>query len=123
MFVIIGIMFAGVLCGWLLRRKPWLNCAASRLTMPLIFLLLFVMGVGVGGNGNVMDNLAGLGGKALLITLGAVAGSLVAGKLVYRFFFRDGGAVSGEGGDVEDKGAVPCGNGHAESADGKGGRE
>ena len=95
MFVIVGIMFLGIACGWLLRRKEVVNRIVTKMTLPIIFLLLFVMGVGVGENENIMGRLPDLCGKALIITIGAVMGSLIAGSIVYRLFFRGGERMSG----------------------------
>ena len=52
-----------------------------------IFLLLFLLGITVGANGDVMNNLDSIGLEALLITLAAIAGSVLCAWGVYRFFF------------------------------------
>ncbi|WP_455968731.1 LysO family transporter, partial [Butyricimonas virosa] len=51
------------------------------------FLLLFLLGITVGANGDVMNNLDSIGLEALLITLAAIAGSVLCAWGVYRFFF------------------------------------
>ena len=51
-----------------------------------IFLLLFLLGITVGANGDVMNNLDSIGLEALLITLAAIAGSVLSAWGVYRFF-------------------------------------
>lgn len=76
MFTVIGLMFAGVVTGFLLRKKRlvWLN----RLITCLIWVLLFVLGVEVGGNRQIMEGLATLGVEAVVITFFAVFGSCIA---------------------------------------------
>ena len=52
-----------------------------------IFLLLFLLGITIGANEDVMNNLDSIGLEALLITLAAIAGSVLCAWGVYRFFF------------------------------------
>lgn len=52
-----------------------------------ILLLLFLLGMSVGHNRQIMDNLGTIGLEAGLITLGAVGGSVVCAWLVYRLYF------------------------------------
>ena len=49
-------------------------------------LMLFALGVAVGGNETLMANLPMLGGKALVLTVACVAGSLICIVAVRRFF-------------------------------------
>lgn len=88
MFYILGIMFCGMAGGYLLRRRTHLLQTLSRGIMPVICLLLFLMGVTVGRNAEVMDNLASLGVEALLLTLGSLAGSILLARYVYARFFH-----------------------------------
>ncbi|MGN1221549.1 MAG: LysO family transporter [Candidatus Cryptobacteroides sp.] len=87
MFKVIGIMLAGILIGWLLRNRKGLEWV-SKGTMVTIVLLLFVMGIEIGSNRDVMSNILTLGGDALLISLAATLGSVLAASAVYYFFFR-----------------------------------
>ncbi len=75
MFVVIGIMLAGVLTGYLLRSRR-LHRIHKVITL-LVWLLLFLLGVDVGGNRAVVTGATELGVKleAVVITAGAVAGS------------------------------------------------
>ena len=75
MFIAMGLMLLGMTLGWLLRGRTWLGLL-TRCVSPAIMLLLFSLGVAVGGNEELMNNLPLLGGKALLLTLAGVAGSL-----------------------------------------------
>ena len=68
MFIIIGIMLTGMLLGYLLRSKITL----------LIWLLLFLLGIDVGGNEAIVKGLHAIGLEALIITAAAVTGSTLA---------------------------------------------
>lgn len=73
MFTIIGLMLTGMLVGYLARhqRLHWIH----KLITTLIWLLLFLLGIEVGGNEAIIRGLHTLGLEALLITVGAVIGS------------------------------------------------
>ena len=72
MFIAMGLMLLGMILGWLLRGRAWLGLL-TRCVSPAIMLLLFSLGVAVGGNRELMNNLPLLGGKALAVQRGGVA--------------------------------------------------
>ena len=74
MFIIIGIMLTGMLFGYLLRSKrlTWIH----KIITFLIWVLLFLLGIDVGGNDIIVKGLHTLGLEALIITLAAVIGSM-----------------------------------------------
>lgn len=76
MFIIIGIMLTGMLTGYLLRsrRLSWIH----KVITLLIWLLLFLLGIDVGGNEAIVKGLHTIGLEALIITLAAVIGSSLA---------------------------------------------
>ena len=76
MFTIIGIMLTGMLVGYLLRSKRllWIH----KVITLLIWLLLFLLGIDVGGNETIIRNLHAIGLEALAITFAAVAGIVLA---------------------------------------------
>lgn len=76
MFIIIGIMLTGMLLGYLLRNKrlTWIHKAIT----ILIWLLLFLLGIDVGGNEAIMRGLHTIGLEAFILTLAAVIGSVLA---------------------------------------------
>ena len=75
MFTVIGIMFAGIAAGYLLRK--------------IDLLLLFLLGISVGANKDIVDNLVTLGGQAFLLALAGTVGSVLAGWGVYCLFFKE----------------------------------
>lgn len=88
MFIVITIMFAGIGLGYLLRRVEALHAIGRPITWT-IYLLLFLLGVTVGGNPEIVNNLATLGGEALLLAAAATLGSVLAAAGVYHCFFRE----------------------------------
>lgn len=87
MFVIIGIMFAGVGLGYLLRNVETVQYVGKTIGWT-IFALLFVLGISVGSNDTVMSNLSTLGAQALVLAVTGAAGSAFAAWLVWNFAFR-----------------------------------
>lgn len=75
MFIIIGIMLTGMLLGYLLRSKR-LKGIHKAITI-LIWLLLFLLGIDVGGNEAIMRGLHTIGLEAFILTFAAVAGSVL----------------------------------------------
>ena len=73
MFPVIGIMFIGIGLGYLLRHQslPWKN----RIITLLIWLLLFLLGMEVGQNEEIIRSLPTLGIEAFLIAIACVLGS------------------------------------------------
>lgn len=88
MFIIIGIMLTGMLIGYLLRNKRlhWIQ----KVITILIWLLLFLLGTEVGGNEAIIRGLHNIGLEAAVITVAAVAGSvLCAWALWYLIYERN----------------------------------
>ena len=75
MLTVVGLMLLGVLSGYLLRNRnmKWV----SRVVMALIWVLLFLLGTEVGANDKIVSGLPTIGMAALLITVFALAGSLL----------------------------------------------
>jgi uncharacterized membrane protein YbjE (DUF340 family) len=88
MFTVLIIMSMGILAGLLVRNKPKLARWNDRAVNLAIYLLLFLLGVSVGGNKQIMANLGSLGLKALILAVGAIAGSVGLSCLAYKNFFE-----------------------------------
>lgn len=82
MFTIIAIMFLGILAGRLTRR--WRLRGVHGLVTPLIWVLLFLLGLEAGSNDQVVRSLPTLGLEALALALGATAGCLVLAGWLWR---------------------------------------
>lgn len=76
MFTIIGLMLTGMLLGFLLRRQKL--SGIHKVITVLIWLLLFLLGIDVGGNREIINGLHTIGMEAILITLAATLGSVMA---------------------------------------------
>ncbi len=85
MFKIVAIMLCGVMVGYLLRNK---NLGfVPRLITIAIWVLLFLLGIAVGLNDAILNNLDTIGLQAFILSIGGVVGSVVLAWVVYRFFF------------------------------------
>ncbi|MCD7924307.1 LysO family transporter [Bacteroidaceae bacterium] len=76
MFTIIGLMLTGMLLGFLLRKQKL--SGIHKVITVLIWLLLFLLGIDVGGNQEIINGLHTIGLEAIIITLAAVLGSVTA---------------------------------------------
>ena len=89
MFTVILVMAVGVATGYVLRRLPLLQ-RVERTTSLTILLLLFILGLSVGSNRLIVDNLARIGWQAALLAVAGRAGSVLAAVVVARLWLNDG---------------------------------
>ena len=76
-------MLLGIGVGYIFRKR---NLSfISRLITLLIWILLFVLGLEVGSNPQIVSNLGKLGLDALVITVGALLGSIILAALLWKF--------------------------------------
>lgn len=90
MFTVISVIVAGVVAGYLFKHISFLQKVEKSISWTVL-LLLFVMGVSVGSNPLIIDNLWNFGWQAALFALFAIVGSLLASSMVFRLFFKKGG--------------------------------
>ena len=86
MLTVFAIMLLGIGAGYFLRRIPDIKIIGKLITCS-IFLLLFFLGISVGHNEKIVNNLTTIGLQALIITMGAIAGSILLAWFVYKKFF------------------------------------
>ena len=84
MITVVLIMCAGMLLGYIIRHKTRLIPWVGRFTSWSIYILLFLLGVAIGVNQIIVNNLPVLGLKALIITLGGVSGSLFMAWILHK---------------------------------------
>ena len=81
-----GIMLSGVLFGYLIRdRKIQIT---HKIITVLVWLLLLLLGIEVGANKEIINNLHTIGLEAIYITIGAVTGSVLAAWGLWYFINR-----------------------------------
>ena len=89
MFTVVLCMFSGIAVGWLLRDR---NCGwASRITTALIWILLFLLGVEIGGDRKLIASLPTLGLEALIIAALSFLGSCLFAWILWRHLKSGGG--------------------------------
>ena len=76
MFKILGLMILGIIIGYGLRRISFLRKVEVSISYT-VFLLLFVLGVTIGSNRLIVDNLFSFGWQAALLALSATVGSIL----------------------------------------------
>ena len=82
MFTIIGLMLTGMLLGYLLRKRD------------LIWVLLFILGIEVGGNEQIIKGLHTIGIEAVILTLGSTLGSVIAAWALWKALYRKKGKTA-----------------------------
>ena len=86
MFTIIGLMLTGMLLGYLLRKRD-LKKIHPIITL-LIWLLLFILGIEVGSNEEIIRGLHTIGYEAVVLTLGGNLGSVIAAWALWRALYK-----------------------------------
>jgi len=81
-------MLAGILTGLILNNYPAIVKINDKLLNLAIYSLLLLLGIAVGSNEKIISNIYNLGFQALIITLGAVTGSVLVCWLIYKAFFH-----------------------------------
>ena len=87
MFNVVLMTLCGGLIGYLLRNVRVLQHVNSTITFT-ICLMLFTLGLSVGGNHTLVANLWTFGAQALLISLVSMLGSMVGAWLLYKYVFN-----------------------------------
>jgi uncharacterized membrane protein YbjE (DUF340 family) len=87
MIPVLLLMTIGFILGYVLRNKSKFILFSNKATTLIIYLLLFLLGIGVGLNKTIVSNMAKIGLQAILITFGAVLGSLILAYITYTLFF------------------------------------
>ena len=82
MFIVIGCMLAGILVGFLLRKKKIRFFQA--LIITLIWLLLFLLGLEISANKEVVSQFGKLGFEAFLIASAGTLGSVIMAGWLWR---------------------------------------
>lgn len=81
-------MFLGMLVGFIFSKQKLFIKIADKLCTLAIFALLFLLGINVGSNEKIVQNFHNLGVQAIIITIGALLGSLILALITYKLFFQ-----------------------------------
>jgi uncharacterized membrane protein YbjE (DUF340 family) len=87
MHEIIILLAVGIAIGWLIRQKQKLVGIIDRLLGWSVYLLLFLLGIRIGTNKEIIRDFSTLGLQAIGISLLAIAGSIAGAVICYRLFF------------------------------------
>jgi len=88
MIEVLIIMTVGIIVGLLLRKKQNIVNYFNKSIIWFVVILLFLMGISVGVNNKIMDNLSSIGLQGLILSLTAILGSSVLSYIVYTLFFK-----------------------------------
>ncbi len=88
MITVLVLMTFGILIGWFLHKKEKILKISSELTNWAIYLLLFLLGLSVGTNEEILSNFDKIGYQSIMITVFAVLGSVLVSWLTYILFFK-----------------------------------
>jgi uncharacterized membrane protein YbjE (DUF340 family) len=80
----------GIGIGYLLRDLRFLQKVEKSISLT-IFLLLFVLGLSIGSNSLIINNIGKFGWQAIVLATLSILGSLLASFLVFHLFFKKGG--------------------------------
>lgn len=89
MLIVFIFLTAGVLIGWTIKNSTVLITVSEKLLDWAIYLLLFFLGLSTATSEKVMNNIGKLGVLVLVITAAALFGSIIAGIIIYKKFFRE----------------------------------
>ncbi len=85
MALLIGLLVVGVILGYALRNQRLFVGGAAKLVTLAVYLLLFTLGISIGGDKAIFDLLPELGLKSVVLTVGAIGGTVVAAWAFGRF--------------------------------------
>ncbi len=86
-FVTIALL-SGIAAGFLLRKTQKPPLVAGKVSTLSIFILLFLLGISIGKNSELLGNLSSVGVQSAILAAGGVLGSAVCSFFVYKYFFR-----------------------------------
>ena len=91
MLHIIAIMLFGVAIGYMLRNKKFTQKTEKTISLTIISLL-FILGLSIGSNDTIINNLSTYGTQAAVLAMFGLVGSIIVSWAVYNLFFKKGGA-------------------------------
>jgi uncharacterized membrane protein YbjE (DUF340 family) len=87
-YIVIALFALGIAIGWLMRNKEKARKGVDKAVTWSVYLLLFLLGISVGTNKDIINHFSRIGYQAFWLTFGAVAGSVLMAWVIYHFFFK-----------------------------------
>ena len=87
-YIVIALFAAGIMVGRLFREKDKTRKKVDLAVTWSVYLLLFLLGITVGVNDDIIQNFSRIGYKAFWLTIGAVGGSVLLAKIIFNLFFK-----------------------------------
>jgi len=118
MFIGLIILAAGILLGWLIRRKFHTSLISA--IMVTVCVLLFVMGLRTGTNENLIKSISNIGLISVILVVFALGGSLFATKLFTKWMDGGKGAEQSQSANTvqQSDGAAQQSDGTSQQSDG-----
>ena len=88
MITVLVLMTLGIAIGFFIGKFPKIIKGVDKMITWSIYLLLFLLGIGVGLNEKIINNMHSIGLQALILTVGAVIGSIIFAYITYKLFFK-----------------------------------
>jgi Kef-type K+ transport system membrane component KefB len=88
MLLIIGFLLTGILIGAFVKHIKGVKSIQDKTITIAIVLLLFFLGLNIGKNNIIVENLHKFGWHALILTLFILAFTIVFTYLLYKYFFK-----------------------------------
>lgn len=85
--IFIFLLLGGII-GFVFRYHASFLEFASKASNITIFIMIFLMGLSIGLNKNIVLSLSSLGWQALVLSIGSILGSILLSSLVYIFVFK-----------------------------------
>lgn len=95
MFNVIGIMLTGICIGYIFRKFEFLQKTEKSISCTIV-ALLFVLGLSIGSNHLIIDNLWRFGWQAAVLATAGLLGSMFAARIVYVLLFKKEEQKGGE---------------------------
>ena len=88
MISILVVLSAGILVGFLLVGRPVWHKHNNDLMNLAIYVMLFLLGISVGTNREVIGNLGKIGYEAVAIAVASIAGSVLISTILFKLLFK-----------------------------------
>jgi uncharacterized membrane protein YbjE (DUF340 family) len=87
-FIVIGFFAVGIIIGRFFQNKKTIRKGVDKAVSWAVYALLFLLGISVGINEEVVSHFHHIGIKAIGIAVGATGGSVIFAGLLYHFYFK-----------------------------------